>query len=202
MGDWDANDTGANPDFDAHFSDLAMPTAPNTDTPTLWPDQNASIAPQPTLTGFGAAQPPDFTDPLAAQVNVNPTPLEYGQYHYDPASQSYWAPDSGSGQPGPSSGPPAPDMPFVCDEDGCTRAFERQCDLDKHQNNHFKRRRCDICGTGGAENKDLFRHMWTHHPDEARRRRLPKEEDRCYCGYSGRKDNVKRHKDTLGHHQR
>ena len=67
-------------------------------------------------------------------------------------------------------------------------------------NNHTKRRRCKLCSAGGAEYKDLNRHMWSKHPDEARRLGVPKEEDQCLrCGYSGRRDNVKRHKDQLEH---
>jgi hypothetical protein len=70
----------------------------------------------------------------------------------------------------------------------------------KHINNHTKRRRCGICDAGGAETKDLNRHMWTNHPDEARMLGVPKDEDRCsMCGYTGRSDNVKRHKDKKGH---
>lgn len=76
----------------------------------------------------------------------------------------------------------------------------RSSAASKHMHNHTKRRRCDLCDGGGAETKDLNRHMWTHHPDEARRRGVPREEDRCpRCNYGGRKDNVKRHKDKKGH---
>ena len=67
-------------------------------------------------------------------------------------------------------------------------------------NNHTKRRKCDFCSAGGAEHKDLNRHMWSKHPDEARRLGVPKEEDQCpRCPYSGRRDNVKRHKDQKRH---
>ncbi|KAH6845684.1 hypothetical protein B0I37DRAFT_435031 [Chaetomium sp. MPI-CAGE-AT-0009] len=196
----DADNTGIDPDFDARFPHLAMPTASNTDTPPFWPEQDASLSSQPAPSGFEIAQPPDFTDPLAAQIDTHPQSFDYGQYPDYTTSQTHWPPDSGPALAGPSSGPPTAGPPFVCDEEGCTKAFERQCDLDKHINNHTKRRRCDICGRGGAENKDLNRHMWANHPDEARERNVPKEWDQCYCGYSGRKDNVKRHKDTLGHH--
>jgi hypothetical protein len=209
MGGSDTNNTGIDPDFDPSFSHLAMSTAPNTDTPAFWPDQDASLPSQAAPSNFGTAQPPDFTDPLAAQINAHPQAVDYAhpqavdyaQYHHDPASQAYWVPDSGSAQPGPSSGPAATGMPYVCDVEGCTREFERQCDLDKHQNNHYRPRICDICGAGFAENKDLFRHMWTHHPDEARDRGVPREDDECpVCGYSGRRDNVKRHRDTHNHY--
>ena len=48
--------------------------------------------------------------------------------------------------------------------------------------------------------KDLNRHMWANHREAARELGVPKEEALCeVCGYWGRKDNVKRHKDTLGH---
>jgi hypothetical protein len=67
-------------------------------------------------------------------------------------------------------------------------------------NNHTKPRECPICQKGGAEMKDLNRHMWTHHPDEAWELGVPKEEAQCEkCEYSGRKDNVKRHKDKKQH---
>lgn len=70
----------------------------------------------------------------------------------------------------------------------------------KHFHNHTKPQECQLCGVGGAEAKDLNRHMWAHHPDEARALKVPKDEGRCdVCGYSGRKDNVKRHRDTKGH---
>ncbi|KAK3299521.1 uncharacterized protein B0H64DRAFT_316477 [Chaetomium fimeti] len=199
MSDPNADNTGIDPDFDARFSDLAMSTDANADPPPFWPDQDASLSAQPATAGFGTAQPPDFTDPLVDQTNAHQQPVDYAQYPDDTTSQPYWLPDSGPAQAGPSSGAVAADKPFVCGVEGCTKSYDRQCDLDKHVNNHTKRRRCDICGVGGAENKDLNRHMWTHHSDEARRRGLPKEEDWCSCGYSGRKDNVKRHKDTLGH---
>jgi hypothetical protein len=76
--------------------------------------------------------------------------------------------------------------------------LSRAC--SKHINNHIKPRECPICHKGGAEMKDLNRHMWTHHPDEAWTLGVPREEAQCeICEYSGRKDNVKRHKDKKGH---
>jgi hypothetical protein len=70
----------------------------------------------------------------------------------------------------------------------------------KHKNNHTKRRKCHYCDAGGAETKDLNRHMWSRHPDLARQLGVPREWDQCSkCGYAARKDNVKRHKDKKGH---
>jgi hypothetical protein len=69
--------------------------------------------------------------------------------------------------------------------------------FSKHYHNHEKRRECQICKVGvGAETKDLNRHMWTHHPNEASENDLPRQDERCEeCDYKGRKDNLKRHKD-------
>ncbi|KAK0710561.1 hypothetical protein B0T21DRAFT_268771, partial [Apiosordaria backusii] len=82
--------------------------------------------------------------------------------------------------------------------------FRRQCDLEYHDNNHTKRRKCPIetCEGGGAESKDLHRHIWAHHSDYARENNIPKVDDMCGfpgCEYHGRKDNLKRHRDSHNH---
>ncbi len=42
--------------------------------------------------------------------------------------------------------------------------------------------------------------MWAHHADEARELGIPQEKDICpVCGYSGRTDNVKRHREKKRH---
>ncbi|KAL2177370.1 uncharacterized protein P884DRAFT_200190 [Thermothelomyces heterothallicus CBS 202.75] len=70
----------------------------------------------------------------------------------------------------------------------------------KHRKNHRRPLKCEICGHGVAENKDLNRHMWVHHSNEARDWGVPREDDSCLtCGYSSRRDNVKRHRETLDH---
>ncbi|KAL2125654.1 hypothetical protein VTJ04DRAFT_2019 [Mycothermus thermophilus] len=136
------------------------------------------------------------------QVAVSPqSTVSYTSYVTDgTVYQTVWdaasSPDAGASYQVHSS--KAKDKPFRCDY--CSNTYSRQCDLDKHMHNHTKRRRCDLCPSGGAETKDLNRHMWAHHPDEARRRGIPREEDTCpVCGVRGRKDNIKRHKDTKGH---
>ncbi|KAL2157307.1 hypothetical protein VTH06DRAFT_6245 [Thermothelomyces fergusii] len=97
--------------------------------------------------------------------------------------------------PSPTAGPP-----YVCGIEGCTKSYSRHGDLEKHRRNHLRPRKCDICGHGAAENKDLNRHMWVHHPNEARERGVPREESSCLsCHYSGRRDNVKRHRQALNH---
>lgn len=164
---------------------------------------------------------------LAAQTNVQAHPLDYGHYADDTANQAYWQTDSA--QAGPSFDPSNTDHPLMCTHEGCPKAgkvYNRKCDFEyaftflstednmnpsrqkltrphpnsKHMNNHNKRRRCNFCDGGGAETKDLNRHMWTRHPNEARAFNIPKDEVQCpMCDYSGRSDNVKRHRDTKGH---
>ncbi|KAK3348536.1 hypothetical protein B0H65DRAFT_508404 [Neurospora tetraspora] len=97
---------------------------------------------------------------------------------------------------------------FICTDPECKTkpVFKRKCDLTKHQNNHRRPRKCPIegCTYGGAEQKDLNRHLWSYHPVYSREKNIPKEETMCDfpgCDYKGRKDNVRRHKDTVGHHR-
>ncbi|KAK3901743.1 hypothetical protein C8A05DRAFT_16105, partial [Staphylotrichum tortipilum] len=73
----------------------------------------------------------------------------------------------------------------------------------KHQNNHTRPRKCPYCTTypGGAEAKDLARHVRRDHPEETRRdRRWAKEVRKCpKCGKYMRGDNYKmRHSKTCG----
>lgn len=57
-----------------------------------------------------------------------------------------------------------------------------------------------FCSGGGAQNRDVNRHLWSTHATYARLNDIPREEDYCgKCNYHGRKDNVKRHKDTQNH---
>ncbi|KAK4464423.1 hypothetical protein QBC42DRAFT_45780 [Cladorrhinum samala] len=97
----------------------------------------------------------------------------------------------------------AAQKPYKCPH--CRRKrYRLQCELDKHLHNHTRRRRCPIrgCQAGSGETRDLNRHLWTNHREYARENNVPKEEIPCDfpgCDYKGRKDNVKRHKDTHGH---
>ncbi|KAK4210889.1 hypothetical protein QBC37DRAFT_24079, partial [Rhypophila decipiens] len=79
----------------------------------------------------------------------------------------------------------------------CGKRYSRQCDLTKHQNNHLKGHHCTVPGCewpGGAEKKDLDRHMWTNHSTTAREQKVKKDEKVCpHCAYKGRGDNVARH---------
>ncbi|KAK4132127.1 hypothetical protein BT67DRAFT_435784 [Trichocladium antarcticum] len=185
----DPNNTGTDSDLNAHFSTLAMagttgppdgstavfPPFPDSHTAAYWaPEDTAytSLPPDPT---YGAPQyfPMDSAHPNT-HGNIPPPPAD---------------PDYPYGQP---SAPTAA-RPWICNGDGCTKSFRRECDLDK-------RRRCDLCAAGGAETKDLNRHMWVKHPDAARARGVRREESACpRCAYTGRSDNVKRHRDVKGH---
>ncbi|KAL2270701.1 hypothetical protein VTJ83DRAFT_72 [Remersonia thermophila] len=148
-------------------------------------------------------------DPVYQTINpaylsaVSPSPADSAGYYSSTATTTYHSPSSDAPSPVRQSAWPEYQDPnlFYCPHEGCSsRPFTRKCDLDKHYHNHTKRRRCDLCPMGGAETKDLNRHMWSHHPDEARRRGIPREDAVCeVCGIRGRKDNIKRHKDTKGH---
>ncbi|KAK4101253.1 hypothetical protein N658DRAFT_486283 [Parathielavia hyrcaniae] len=176
--------------LDAGFSHAAVDGAAHgANTLPSWPTQDSSFPSHPS------------TDPtLVAQINDQPNGFDYYNHYYtqDAGNQQY-GPDDGDFAPaGPSSAPAGPERPYKCTFTGCTHSERRQCDLTKHMKNHTKPNKCDICVAGGAETKDLNRHMWTNHPAEAKRRGVPKDEVQCPgCEYKGRKDNVKRHWDTI-----
>ncbi|KAL2259064.1 hypothetical protein VTK26DRAFT_7390 [Humicola hyalothermophila] len=216
----DPDNPGADADLNARFSELNMSapapvldeTSPDfsgvsdPNVPSAWDTQNhnTSLASQPAAPGYAHYSPQaDTPHILAAQANNSTNPHGYS---YEPADQAYcmWPPTTDtSSQTGPSSTPfpvattTADQPPFVCEI--CNSSYNRRCDLTKHMNNHKRRRECDLCPAKKAETKDLNRHMWAKHPDEARRRGVPQEVDGCWCGYWGRKDNVKRHRDQQGH---
>lgn len=185
----------------------------------FWPAQDTPVPSDPAATNFGdfGPTPQPHAPTFAPQSPGGLNNVEVENYNQDVAGPAYWPP--GSGDAGASS-----DLPFPCPHEGCPNAYHRQCDLEyaspsttsqlqdsvrdantwphpsKHFNNHTKRRRCDFCDGGGAETKDLNRHMWSRHPEEARELGIPKDEDKCpSCDYKGRKDNVKRHRDTKKH---
>jgi hypothetical protein len=133
----DANDTGADPDLNAHFSQLSVSpptdgTAQQHNNPSYWSPQDVSFPYQAAATGFPATHSLPNTDPtLAAQTDTQPHPLEYGHYAYDPANQAYWHPDAA--QAGPSSEPATTDQPLLCPYEDCPKAdkpYRRKCDLE------------------------------------------------------------------------
>ncbi|KAL2132275.1 hypothetical protein VTI74DRAFT_3989 [Chaetomium olivicolor] len=201
MADPDANYAGADPDLDTRFSHLTMPAQGDgqiPDTASSWAIQDTSIASQLFTTGFDPAQTPSLTTTLASQGNVS---HDYQQYYHGITTGPVYPPQYNSTtHAGPSSEPTDPEEPFACTEDGCSNRYRRQCDLDKHMNNHIKPRHCKLCPFRGAENKDLNRHMWSNHPDVARKWGVPREEEQCpVCGHRARKDNMKRHRKMKGH---
>jgi len=83
-----------------------------------------------------------------------------------------------------------------------TDTFRRPCDLKKHYKNHTKPKPCDYCKQSFAEPKELHRHMWAKHEDDARALGTPGG-NRIPCGFPGceyksrRNDNVRRHRETV-----
>jgi hypothetical protein len=72
-------------------------------------------------------------------------------------------------------------------------------------NNHTRPHKCRYCATfpGGAERKDLWRHLYNCHADEPavrNDRRFRREHLPCpRCGKYMRADNLKRHLNICGH---
>ncbi|KAK0668906.1 hypothetical protein QBC41DRAFT_275778 [Cercophora samala] len=65
--------------------------------------------------------------------------------------------------------------------------------------------RCPIegCTASKSEEKDINRHIWTYHPEYAQENSIS-DTDRVECGWPGcwwrgRRDNLRRHKDSMGH---
>ncbi|KAL1843196.1 hypothetical protein VTJ49DRAFT_2747 [Mycothermus thermophilus] len=93
---------------------------------------------------------------------------------------------------------------YRCDFPGCQskRTFRLPSQLRKHQNNHLRRWKCPHCTEykGGAERKDLARHVRKCHRDLAEvlgDKSLWKEEVLCPgCHKKMRSDNRKRHMRT------
>lgn len=119
-----------------------------------------------------------------------------------------------------TANPPAPDPPaqasstsvskaYACPYPSCDKSFARKSDLKKHTDTHEKAFPCEYestdkkappCQYRSGSQKGLNRHYWSTHKEYAKRNNIPKEEDECEsCEYTGRKDNVKRHKDRFGH---
>ncbi|KAK0710560.1 hypothetical protein B0T21DRAFT_416103 [Apiosordaria backusii] len=80
---------------------------------------------------------------------------------------------------------------------GKERLYDQPGELRKHQKNHRKPTKCNICGSGFAERKDVDRHKLKHHRDHPHvraDRRAQRQEVRCeVCGQRGRADNIRRH---------
>lgn len=111
----------------------------------------------------------------------------------------------------PNHPPIDPEKPFICyypnkNNETCFKGYRRACDLTKHQKNHKRDLICVYCPEGFPEQKDRDRHYVTHHsgtPEAAKAKNKAKASRSaiCSCGYdgNGRPDNVKRHRDKLGH---
>ncbi|KAF5237699.1 hypothetical protein FANTH_10726 [Fusarium anthophilum] len=55
----------------------------------------------------------------------------------------------------------------------------RPCDLKRQKRKEDKPEKCHICGKGHQWNRDLQRHYWSNHPDEAVKMGLRRSEHKC-----------------------
>ncbi|KAK5661877.1 hypothetical protein OQA88_9985 [Cercophora sp. LCS_1] len=92
----------------------------------------------------------------------------------------------------------------------CEKVYRRLCDLTKHQRNHSRPIKCKYCKEEGrevpgfAQEKGLLRHYKVRHQDrdEAKSEKVKDINAPCpVCGESMRKDNMKRHFETVHQHQ-
>ncbi|KAL1892645.1 hypothetical protein Sste5346_006930 [Sporothrix stenoceras] len=95
--------------------------------------------------------------------------------------------------PSPS---PAPDAQGGIRCRTCYRAYPTLCRLRKHEHTHTRPFACTVCHKGHAAKKDLHRHLWSTHPDEAAAMGIPNPMRVCPvagCGFESRQDNLTRH---------
>ncbi|KAK3307224.1 uncharacterized protein B0T15DRAFT_167865 [Chaetomium strumarium] len=160
--------------------------------------------------------------PLASDFNTPETssPRPGGCYntHFAPETHSPTpysqasVQDSHSPSSTSCSSPEASSSPGRLKEYRCTfpnckskrKVFKLPSKLRKHMNNHTRPHKCEYCKDykGGAEHKDLARHVHTCHPEMVPRgdRTYSKEFVSCpRCDVKNmRADNLKRHLKTCG----
>ncbi|KAK4226270.1 hypothetical protein QBC38DRAFT_529191 [Podospora fimiseda] len=93
---------------------------------------------------------------------------------------------------------------FFCTWPSCKRpdkAYEQLCQLRRHRRSEVKPIKCEFCGQGFQQPKDLARHKKTNHSDKKEvltDPKVKKQQRKCrYCGRSGRYDNMKRHEENV-----
>lgn len=93
--------------------------------------------------------------------------------------------------------PSTPAAPVGHQCQSCTASFSRASELQRHERKHTKPFVCPVCNRGHAAKKDMHRHLWTHHPTEAERLKIPMQTRTCnQCGAVERQDNLARHMRT------
>jgi len=93
-----------------------------------------------------------------------------------------------------------PSASFLCEY--CPREFSKQFELNKHIRTHTKPLRCEVCHAfSAAEQKDLNRHLWSHHPLYAESHNIRRDSGKCKdCGEKyTRSDNLDRHQQKEKH---
>ncbi|KAF2999812.1 hypothetical protein E8E13_006587 [Curvularia kusanoi] len=90
---------------------------------------------------------------------------------------------------------------FACTVEGCNKAFDRNCELNRHLKIHLSRNerphRCSICNEGFLYPKDLMRHQGKHSKQGSIKTTY-------YCQVAGcnNTDGFSRRDNLLRHHRR
>ncbi|KAK0666629.1 hypothetical protein QBC41DRAFT_397822 [Cercophora samala] len=146
-------------------------------------------------------QPADFTDQVISPLMPNDFPVAADEQHFIvyPLPASATKPLSETNPAKSEVRYTIVDGKFKCLYSACkgSNLYNLPGELRKHQKNHRRPTRCEICGEGYAERKDLDRHRLKDHGDHASVRndkRAQKQKKRCeVCGRTQRADNLKRH---------
>ncbi|KAL6874795.1 hypothetical protein J3F83DRAFT_712762 [Trichoderma novae-zelandiae] len=105
--------------------------------------------------------------------------------------------------PSAADSPAMETLPFVCDRDGCARAFQKQFQLNRHYRWHDKPLVCpkehEGCAYRAQYSKEIEKHVWSNHVKWAEDTGRKPIRKKCrLCGVTlERPDNVKRHMDEV-----
>ncbi|KAK8100480.1 hypothetical protein PG999_010854 [Apiospora kogelbergensis] len=173
---------------------LMYPPATNTDG-----EQNAhdppATAPYSAITDttpYGMAtyeQPPNGISGGTVRYRFDETPMPPLDNHRQEKNGTYMCNRSHKGK-------------------ACTKAFKRKTELQKHLKTHDKPVYCPFyndphlpCDKGrAAEQRDMERHVVSHHRDWAKQNGIVAEQVYCSCGEEfTREDNLRKHQTKYGH---
>ncbi|KAK4100800.1 hypothetical protein N658DRAFT_507479 [Parathielavia hyrcaniae] len=193
---WDAPGPESPDSAGGRLDQLALPWDNCVDRQDLM--LSGAFLPYAPETGFGGQHTPWNLDP----ASVSPGAVLDATFHGGPELDNAAVPSSlGFSGVFPDTAPHYPVGASMLDASVFLVAFPQVSHASdkKHQNNHTRPWKCPYCTTfpGGANRKDLNRHLRRFHPLEPQVRDNKahwKEVVRCAgCGREMRADNLKRH---------